>query len=142
MEESMSARTRFLGRLIGFYCVLVALAMVTHRGATVDAVNALVQNAPLMFVIGVIVLAAALALVLGHNVWSGGALPVVVTLVGWVALGKALLILFLSPQAAPSFFLETLRYEQLFYVYAAVSFLLGAYLIYGASGKGAGLAAA
>jgi len=129
----MLPRTKFLSRLIGLYCILISLSMVAHRQATVEAVNALVQNAPLMLVVGVIVLAAGLAMVLGHNVWSGGALPVVVTLVGWVSLSKGLLILFVSPQAAPPFFLEALHYERLFYLYAAASLLLGAYLVYGAS---------
>jgi hypothetical protein len=52
---------------------------------------------------------------LGHNVWSGGALPVVVTLVGWVALIKGLLLLFLSPEAAAGLYLGGLHYEQPFY---------------------------
>ena len=37
-------------------------------------------------------------MVLGHNVWSGGALPVVVTLVGWLILAKGLLPLYLPPE--------------------------------------------
>ncbi|WP_281932718.1 hypothetical protein [Methylocystis iwaonis] len=28
-------------------------------------------------------LAGGLAIVLGHNIWHGGALPVVITLIGW-----------------------------------------------------------
>jgi hypothetical protein len=32
---------------------------------------------------------------------SGGALPVVVTLVGWLILAKGLLLLFLTPEAHP-----------------------------------------
>jgi hypothetical protein len=32
--------------------------------------------------------AVGLAVVLGHQVWSGGALPAVVTLMGWAALLK------------------------------------------------------
>jgi hypothetical protein len=71
---------------------------------------------------------------LGHNVWSNAALPVVVTLVGWLALGKSLLILFLSSEASAAFFLESLHYEQLFYRYAAASLLLCLYLTYGARG--------
>jgi hypothetical protein len=86
-----------------------------------------------MFVAGVIAVAAGLALILGHNVWSGGALPVIVTLVGWVALTKGLLILFLSPEAATEFFLGRLHYEELYYWYTAASLLLGIYLIYGTS---------
>jgi hypothetical protein len=36
-----------------------------------------------MLVYAIISLAVGVAMILGHNVWSGGALPVVVTLVGW-----------------------------------------------------------
>ena len=129
----MSPRTLYLGRLIGLYCILISLSMVTHKQATVDAVSALVHSPPVLFVAGVIAVAAGLALILGHNVWSGGALPAVVTLVGWLALTKGLLILFLSPEAAAGFFLGRLHYEEFYYWYCAVSLLLGIYLTYGTS---------
>ncbi|MGO9640035.1 MAG: hypothetical protein ACLP1Y_01855 [Candidatus Acidiferrales bacterium] len=127
----MSPLTRFLCRLLGLYCILAGLAMVTHRQATVQTVMALVHNAPLMFILGVITLIAGLAMVLGHNVWSGGVLPVIVTIIGWLTLLKGLLFLLLSPQAAVGFFLGSLQYEHLFYVYAAISIIFGVYLTYG-----------
>lgn len=37
---------------------------------------------------GMVATAVGIAVVLGHNVWSGGWLPVVVTAVGWAALLK------------------------------------------------------
>jgi hypothetical protein len=72
-------------------------------------------------------LIAGLAIVLGHNVWSGGALPVMVTLVGWLILVRGLLLLVLSPSAAVDLF-TGLRFEQLFYLYATLSLVFGAYL--------------
>jgi hypothetical protein len=36
-------------------------------------------------VMGLISLSAGLAIVLAHNIWSGGVLPVVVTICGWHA---------------------------------------------------------
>jgi hypothetical protein len=66
-------------------------------------------------------------------VWSGGALPMVVTLIGWVALTKGLLILFLSPQVATGFFLERLHFDEFYYGYATVSLVLGIYLTYATS---------
>jgi len=45
-----------------------------------------------------VALCAGLALVLAHNVWSGGALPILVTIVGWISLLKGLMILILPPQ--------------------------------------------
>jgi hypothetical protein len=104
--------------------------MVSHRQATVDTIIALVHNAPLLFILGVITLIAGLAMILSHNIWSGGVLPVIVTLIGWLTLIKALLFLFLSPEAAVGFFLGGLHYEQLFYLYAAISLIFGAYLTY------------
>jgi hypothetical protein len=93
-------------------------------------VTAMIHNAPLMFLASLMTLTAGLAMVLGHNLWSGGALPVVVTLTGWVTLIKGLLLLFLSPEAYAGLFLGGLHYEQLFYLYSAISLLLGIYLAY------------
>jgi len=44
----MSPRTLFLSRLIGLYCILVALSMMTRRQATVETVTTLLQNPAMM----------------------------------------------------------------------------------------------
>jgi len=127
----MSPRTLFLSRLIGLYCILVALSMITRRQATVDTVTALLQNPSMMLILGAITLIAGLAMVLAHNIWSGGALVVIVTLVGWITLIKSLSFLFLPPEMEARLFLEQLHYRQLFYMYTAFSLVLGVYLTYG-----------
>ena len=127
----MSPRTRFLSRLIGLYCILIALSMMTRRQAIVEAVTVLLQNPSMTLILGVITLAAGLAMVLAHNIWSGGALVVVVTLVGWMALIKSLLFLFLPPEMETGLFLQQLHYQQFFYLYSAISIVLGVYLTYG-----------
>jgi hypothetical protein len=129
-RESMSARTSFLSRLIGIYCILVAIAMALNKQATVHMVLALVNNGPLMFVFGLILVAVGLAMILSHNIWTGGALPFIVTLVGWLTLVKGLLFLFLPPPAAAGIFIWGNAYEQYFYLDAAAAFILGAYLTY------------
>jgi len=128
----MSQRTIFLGRLIGLFCIIYSLSIFAHRQATIEAVTLLLHDVPLMFFVGLVGLIAGLAMVLSHNVWSGGALPVIVTLFGWSTLIKSLLILFLSPEAESRLFLEGLHYEQLFYFYAAFAILLGIYMVYAA----------
>jgi hypothetical protein len=130
-EDIMSPRTLFLSRLIGLYCILVALSMVTHRQATVETVIALLQNPSMMLVLGVITLAAGLAMVLAHNIWLGGGLVVIVTLVGWLTVIKSLLFLFLPPQVEAGFFLRQLHYQQLYYLSAIVTLVLGIYQTYG-----------
>jgi hypothetical protein len=125
----MPPQTKFLGRLIGLYCILIPLSMAVHKQAAVEMVTALMHNPPLLFLVSLIAVVVGLALVLGHNVWSGGALPVIVTLIGWVTLVKGLLLLFLPPEAASGFFLGGLRYERFFYAYAGFSILVGIFLV-------------
>ena len=127
----MSSRTIFLSRLIGLYCIVIALSMMTRRQATVETVTALLQNPSMMLILGVGTLAAGLAVVLAHNIWSGGALVVVVTLVGWITLIKSLFFLFLPPEMEAGLFLGQLHYRQLFYLYTAISLVLGVCLTYG-----------
>jgi len=67
----MSPRTIFLSRLIGLYCILVALPMMTRGPVTVETVTALLQNSAMTLILGVITLAPGLAMVLAHSIWSG-----------------------------------------------------------------------
>lgn len=127
----MSARTAFLSKLIGLYCILVVLPMAINKQATVATVIAAVHNGPITFVLGLILIAAGLAIILSHNIWSGGAIPVIVTLVGWLTLIKGLLFLFLPPPAAVGVILWGPAYEQFFYVDVALGLILGIYLTYG-----------
>jgi putative exporter of polyketide antibiotics len=126
----MAPRTIFLSRLIGLYCILVSLAMIVQKQSTVATVKSMIQDAPLMLFIGIMVTVAGLAIVLAHNVWSGGAAAVIVTLLGWTALIKGALFLFLPIEARANFYLGTLHYEQFFYLYVGFSLLLGVYLTF------------
>jgi hypothetical protein len=126
----MAPRTIFLSKLIGFFCVAVSLAMMAHGQATVNLMTALVHDPPLVLLMGMIGLAAGLAIVLGHNSWSGGALTVVVTVVGWVILIRGLLLLLLPPATFVKLF-ASFHFDQIFLFYLAVPLALGVYLTWG-----------
>ena len=126
----MSSRTIYLSRLIGLYCIFVALFMVIHKQASIDAEAALFRNPSMMLLLSIIAVVIGLAMVLAHNIWRGGALPVVVTLVGWFALIKGLLILILPADAVAEILMSWLRHPQLFYVSMILPLLLGIYLTY------------
>lgn len=123
----MQLRTVFLGRLIGIYCIIFAILMAVRRQFTLDAVTALLASPPAMFVTGAFTLILGLAMILGHNYWSGGALRVTVTLVGWVAALKAAMILFLPSGIQPAY-ISGFRFAENFYLYTVAMFALGAYL--------------
>ena len=125
----MSPLTIFLAKLLGLYCIIVALAMMTRKQSAVATMKALIGNPPLLLLVEVLCLASGLAMILGHNIWSGGALPVVVTLIGWMMAIRGAGLLALSPNATMKVF-EALRYEQLFYFYIGATLLLGLYLTY------------
>ena len=121
--------TIFLGKLIGLYCIIVALAMMAHKQSAIAALNALIRNPPLLLLAEVLGLATGLAIVLGHNIWPGGALPVVITLLGWLIAIRGAVLLALPHDATIKFF-EALRYEERFYVYMGVTLVLGLFLTF------------
>jgi len=125
----MSSLTIFLAKFFGLYCIVVALAMTIRKQSTVATIQALLRDPPLLLFVEVLGLAAGLAMIVGHNIWSGGALPVVITLFGWVLAIRSAGLLALSP-AALSKLLEAMRYEELFYLYMGATLVLGLYLTY------------
>jgi hypothetical protein len=133
-EVPVSNATRFLSRLLGLYCLIIALAMLAQRHTTVATVAALLHDRPLMYVIGVWCLFAGLAMVLVHNVWSGGGVTVIVTLIGWLTLLKGVAFIALEPMQTADRYLAQLRYEQLYPLYLLVTLVLGAYLCYAGFG--------
>ena len=89
----------------------------------------MIQDSPLLFIAGLMGVSAGLAIVLTHNVWSGGALPIIVTLFGWASLIKGVLLLVLSQETKFWIFMVGFP-EQHPDLYAAFMLLLGAYLTY------------
>ena len=123
----MSPLTIFLAKLLGLYCVIVALAMSANKKGVIDTVRALLQSPPIVLLTSIITLAIGLALVIGHNVWSGGALPVTLTVVGWITLVKGLAFLSFPPEKMTKLY-EALQYERVFFLYMAATLVLGLYL--------------
>ena len=126
----MAARTIFLSRLLGLYCLLIGVTMALNREAWVIKVNSFIHEPGSVMIAAVFALAVGLAMVLTHNIWSGGALPVAVTLIGWASLIKAIFLLWLPPAAVEGY-MNALHYQDLYYVYVGVTLLLGVYLTYG-----------
>jgi hypothetical protein len=120
----MSRLTVFLARFLGTFTVLLVATFLVRGSAMVETA---VADGPVVLVYAIISLAIGIAMILGHNVWSGGALPVVVTLVGWLILAKGLLLLFLTPESVPRLF-ERMQYGEHYYLYLMPSLAIGLYL--------------
>jgi hypothetical protein len=92
----MSQLTVYLARFIGLFALMVGIGCLARGNAVIASTLA---NGPVMLVYALVSIAARLAMALGHTVWTGGALPVVVTLVGWLALAKGVVLFFVMPEA-------------------------------------------
>jgi len=125
----MSRVTVFLARLIGLYMMIVGLSLALRKEESISTISAVTHAPDLLLVLGLLALAAGLAIVLRHNVWSGGALPITVTLLGWLILLRSALLLFLPLQAIADL-VDALQIERLFYVYVGIVIVLGFCLTY------------
>jgi hypothetical protein len=125
----VSRLTVFLARLIGLFTIIVGLSLGLHKQQSVATINAIVHAPEPLLVMGLIALVAGLAMVLRHNVWSGGALPVVITLLGWIILLRAVLLLFLS-SATVANVLAAVDFGGLFYAYMGDVIVIGLWLTY------------
>jgi hypothetical protein len=129
LETRVSSLTIFLAKFLGLYCIVVALVMMLRKQPTIAAIKALLRDPPLLLLAEVLTLAAGIAMIVGHNIWSGGALPVVITLFGWLLTIRGAGLLALSPTAVGRL-VDALHYEDLFYLYMGATLVLGLYLTY------------
>jgi hypothetical protein len=126
---AMNPLTVYLGRLLGLFTLITSFWLLVERQNAISTIPALLGNRPVMVIFAIIALAGGLAIVLGHNIWSGGPLPVLVTLIGWIMLIRGVLFLFLPPEATLHIF-AAMQFERFFYIYLAIPFILGIYLTY------------
>jgi hypothetical protein len=120
----MSATTIFLGRLLGLYLIAVSLGMLANRQRTLDALDEMALSGPWMLFSGMVATAAGLAVVLGHQVWSGGALPVVVTLIGWAALLKGVTLLLVPAERMAAAY-KGVGFDRFFHVWMIAVLAIG-----------------
>jgi hypothetical protein len=120
----MSQLTVFLARSIGLFTVLLVAGFLVRGGTAIEAT---VEDEAVMISCALISVAMGVAMVVGHNVWSGGALPVVVTLVGWLILAKGFLLLVLAPGEMTAM-VRRMGYAEHYRLLLTPALILGLYL--------------
>jgi len=124
----MSNRTKYLSRLMGLYYLIASLIMAIQKQTMLEIENTVIHNGAMLYILGILTMLGGLAIILAHHQWSGGALPVTVTLLGWITLIKGVLLA--QPQAAMGLWTH-LQYERFYYLYIGIAFAIGAGLAYG-----------
>src|SRR5881392_4488705 len=93
----------FIARLIGPVMLAVGIAVFANPRGFRDMSEEFFASRALMFLSGLLIMPAGLAIVLSHNVWTAD-WRVLITLLGWlIAIGGALRLL------APTFVVQTAR---------------------------------
>jgi hypothetical protein len=120
----MHTLTIFLAKLIGLYCVVMAGGMIINGKSALAAIDGMIRSPQLLLMSGIMALPAGLALVIGHNVWSAGPLALVVTLIGWLVLVKAIALIAVPQQRMLQLY-RAMHYDRWFTIYMVATMLLG-----------------
>ena len=122
----MSPLTLFLAKLLGSVLLTMAVAMAARGTALAQTAKRMTSDPGMVMIGGAMRVGLGLAVVIGHDVWTGGALPVAVTLFGWALYFSGLLLLFASPERLIAM-VEGMKLERNLPVYALVTGLVGLY---------------
>ncbi len=123
--------TFFLAQVFGWYLLIIGALFLFKRREFVEAVAEMARSKATLLLAGLFGTLGGLLVVLSHEVWGAGAIPTLVTLFGWAILLKGLAIIFL-PQQVVNAWTRWSNLERFAYLYAAVTIILGLYLVLGA----------
>ncbi len=79
----MTPLTLFLAKLLGAVLLTMAAAMAARGAAIARTAKRMTSDPGMVMIGGAMRIGLGLAIVIGHDIWTGGALPVAVTLFGW-----------------------------------------------------------
>jgi hypothetical protein len=122
------ATSIFLARLIGPVALVIGLALIFNGAVYRTMTQQFLDSYALIFLAGMLTLAAGLATVLSHNVWSAD-WRVIITILGWLwIIGGAVRLG--APQFAASMGRSTLANPLTPKIGAAICLVLGALLCF------------
>ena len=115
-------------QIFGILFVVLGLSMVFNKKGVSGAMTEMVQNQGLLWTVGFLALSMGVVMVVLHNVWTGGILEVVITVIGWAALIKGVFILWF-PNAAAALYRKCNTGSMLVW-WGIIAFIIGLVLLY------------
>jgi hypothetical protein len=91
--------TLFLAKVFGLYLVAMGIVAALRPKALSRMIEGFADNPPFVYLACIMALILGLVLVVSHNVWLAG-WPLIITLLSWLVLLKALFYLLLPFEAA------------------------------------------
>ncbi|HEY7232399.1 MAG TPA: hypothetical protein VH558_18735 [Pseudolabrys sp.] len=118
----------FLARLIGPVMTLVGISLLMNESTFRKMATEFLRSPALIFFSGMILMPAGLAVVLSHNVWVLN-WPLIITLLGWIAVISGALRVF-APERALKIGKKAMTSKEIITAAAAVWLVIGAVLCY------------
>ena len=118
----------FLARLIGPVMALVGISLLMNETAFRKMAMEFLRSPALIFLSGMILMPAGLAVVLNHNVWVLN-WPLIITLLGWIAVISGALRVF-APDRALTIGKKAIASKEITTTAAAFWLVIGAVLCY------------
>jgi len=116
-----------IAQVLGIFFAVVGIAMVVSSKATGSAIEESVEHKGMLFMWGFLALLIGAVVVALNNLWTTG-LPLLVTILGWLAIVKGAFIL-LAPGAAASLYRKFSKGGMIVFC-GVVAFVLGLVLLY------------
>ncbi|MGB7957952.1 MAG: hypothetical protein WCF77_03890 [Minisyncoccia bacterium] len=117
-------------QILGIFFVVVGASMVVNKKLTTAAVEEAIRDQGSLWMWGFLAVITGAVIIPLNNMWTSG-LPLVITILGWLALIKGVLILFF-PAAMVSLYRKFIK-ESMMIPAGLVVFVLGLVLLYVAS---------
>ncbi|PIR07320.1 MAG: hypothetical protein COV55_00255 [Candidatus Komeilibacteria bacterium CG11_big_fil_rev_8_21_14_0_20_36_20] len=117
-----------LGKVMGFYFVVMGLALLFKTKVLQKSMEDYINDAVTALSDGVFIFILGLLIVLNHNVWDNS-WRVVVTLVGWFALIKGLIRLWM-PKSTMNAIVKTMNNKNIYVIGGLVAILVGVFLLF------------
>jgi hypothetical protein len=116
-----------IGQVLGIFFVIAGIAMVVNSKATAGAIEESMAHKGIVFMWGLLALLMGAVIVVLNNAWTSG-LPLLITILGWLAIIKGAFIL-LAPGAAASLYKKFGKSGMIVFC-GVVAFVLGIVLLY------------
>ena len=121
-------RSSFIAKLLGPFILVVGVGMLVNQSVYRSIISEFLHSAPLVYLSGLLILIAGLAIVNVHNSWTSG-WSVVITVIGWLMLIGGMVRLVL-PQMAIGIGTTVYGSGVALFVLAIVSLVLGGLLTF------------
>jgi hypothetical protein len=127
-ESNEMDKSKFLGKIVGLYLIIISLAMVVNMPHFMVSVQNLVHDTSLMYVTGFFTLILGLIMIVSHNIWQWN-WRLVITLIAWITLVKGTSIIF-YPQLIDHMTFSFVKNINVAYITAGFDLILGIVLCY------------